>query len=350
MIESMGVYRRPDSQFFWLLLERPRLKAIREATKIPIHAPTALQRKDNEKLAWDAYNTRMAELARNHYQLPTRRPDRTFAEHAQWYLDNVSVTKRSLKKERSMLRKIGAFWNGYQLQRITMANGLEWRAWRAAQVEESTVNRELVILKHLLTTAVPTYIDKNPLSGLKDLDADEVDIRILSDDEEARLLTPMPEREFDVEERAIIICGLDTLQRLGSVTTLTWSHDRGTDFRILNAKVRSGTGYGRVLPISSRLRAAIDAMDNPRGPHAPIFPHFASDKPQQCRAKVWKMFKQRCAAANIPTNRLKGGASFHCLRHTGATRMLAAGADPRTVMELGGWKRRAGHEVSPFES
>jgi integrase len=32
---------------------------------------------------------------------------------------------------------------------------------------------------------------------------------------------------------------------------------------------------------------------------------------------------------------------FHCLRHTGASRMLAAGVDVKTVMEIGGWKNLA---------
>jgi integrase len=337
----MGVYIRRDSPFYWLLLERPNQRAIRERTTIPHHAPTAAQRKSNEQLAGEAYNARMTELARNRYKLPTNRPSRMFQAHLAWYAEHVSVTKGSELKERSMLRQLLKFegWSSKELQDITRQDAIEWRAWRATLVEESTVNRELQLLKHVFTSAVPTYLEASPIAGLKELTPDEIDIRILSVDEEAALLAPMPERPDDFEERAILICALDTLQRLGSVTTLTWSHDKGTDFRILNAKVRSGTGYGGVIPISTRLRAALDGLQSLRGPHAPIFPLVASQNPQHRRNAIAKLFVARCRSAKIKTNRLEGGASFHCLRHTGATRMLAAGVDPHTIMKLGGWKR-----------
>jgi integrase len=324
-----------------MLLERPKLQAIRESTGIPKDAPTASARRANEQLAGECYNARMTELARNRYLLPTPKVARTFRAHLAWYGEYVSVTKGSVMKELSMLRQVLKFdgWSSKQLQDITRQDGIEWRAWRATLVEESTVNRELQLLKHVFSTAVPTYIAVSPLAGLSELTPDEVDIRILTTEEEAALIAPMPDRPHDLEERAMIVCGLDTLQRLGSVTTLTWSHDKGTELRILNAKVRSGTGAGTAIPISARLRPALDALQSPRGPHAPIFPIAASKNPQERRNVVWKFFTARCKAAGIKTNRLTGGASFHCLRHTGATRMLAEGVDPYTIMKLGGWKR-----------
>jgi integrase len=50
------------------------------------------------------------------------------------------------------------------------------------------------------------------------------------------------------------------------------------------------------------------------------------------------MFMRLCTAARIPTGRKQGGFSFHCLRHTGASRMLTTGrVDVKTVAEIGGW-------------
>jgi integrase len=337
----MGVYIRPDSPFFWMLLERPGQPPLRRSTAILRAAPTPALRKDNERGAWEIYNAAMTELARHRYQLPTSKPARTFRDHLDWYADTVSVTKSGERNERSILRQLLKFapWATKQLQDVTRQDAMEWRAWRATLVEESTVNRELALLKHVFTAAVPTYLTASPLVGLSQLRPDEVDIRILSVDEETALLTPMPDRVHDVEERTMIVCALDTLQRLGSVTTLTWSHDKGVAFRILNAKVRSGSGHGLEIPISIRLRIALDALASPRGPCAPIFPFAASENPQRRRMLVWRFFRERCDVAGIKTNRLQGGASFHCLRHTGATRMLAAGTDPHTIMKIGGWKR-----------
>ena len=141
-----------------------------------------------------------------------------------------------------------------------------------------------------LSIDVSTYVAVSRIAGLSELTQDEIDIRILTHEEEAALIGPMSDRPHDLEERAMLICGLDTLQRLGSVTTLTWSHDKGTDFRILNAKVRSGTGAGKVIPISTRLRAALDAIESPRGPHAPLFPLAASDVAQNRRNAVGRFF------------------------------------------------------------
>lgn len=56
-----------------------------------------------------------------------------------------------------------------QLQDITRQDAIEWRARRATLVEESTVNRELQLLKHVFSTAVPTYIAVSPLAGLSEL-------------------------------------------------------------------------------------------------------------------------------------------------------------------------------------
>lgn len=82
---GMGVYIRPDPPFFWMLLERPRLKAVRESTGIPRTASTAVKRKANEHLAIECYNTRMTELARNRYQLPTPKVARSVPRALAWY-------------------------------------------------------------------------------------------------------------------------------------------------------------------------------------------------------------------------------------------------------------------------
>jgi integrase len=50
------------------------------------------------------------------------------------------------------------------------------------------------------------------------------------------------------------------------------------------------------------------------------------------------MFEDLCDRAKVTTGREAGGVTFHSLRHTGASRMLANGVDVKTVMLVGGWK------------
>jgi integrase len=334
----MGVFERPDSPFLWILLERPGQKPIRESTQIP---KTGINKENTQELWRQAtviYNARMVELARRRNQLPVDLPARTFAEHASWYLEHVSALKRGVTRERSMLAQLLRYWRTFQLVAITRQDGLEWLAWRAREgVKGSTINREKEILIHLLNTAVGKYLEANPLAGLPDVDEDEFEIRIFSEKEERDLLAVCT-----IEERALILTALYTLQRLGSVTTLTLQHDRGDVLRFMNAKVKSRAMKGHDVDVADPLRKALDRHKKrlrDRSPGAPLFPSFYAEDEQTRRTKVWKMMNTRCAQAGIKTNRLKGGVSFHALRHTGATRMLQAGVDPKTVMEIGGWRR-----------
>lgn len=71
---GMGLYRRPDSPFWWLCLERPGQRPIRESTRIPVDGGTPGQTRQNRELAEQVYAARMGDLARGRYRLPTDRP------------------------------------------------------------------------------------------------------------------------------------------------------------------------------------------------------------------------------------------------------------------------------------
>lgn len=66
-LSRMGVYKRPDSKFYWLCLERKGAPAIREATRIP-------KADENRAAAERLYSRRMVQLVKN----PTspKRPER----------------------------------------------------------------------------------------------------------------------------------------------------------------------------------------------------------------------------------------------------------------------------------
>lgn len=220
-----------------------------------------------------------------------------------------------------MLRKLGEYFDDDQLRRIDQARVREWRAWRKAQVSPSTIRREEALLKHVMTTAVPSYLDSNPLAGMKRVRVAETDTRVLSRDEERRLLEVLT----DPQDRALVLCALDTLLRLSNVRALERKQDHRTHlFSDTKAKAVR-------IPVSNRLREALDALPM-TGPH--YFPRYATTG----NNPAIRMFKAACLAAKVQLVRKEGGVSFHCLRHTGATRMLESGVDPKTVMEIGGWR------------
>jgi integrase len=229
-----------------------------------------------------------------------------------------------------MLKQLKAYFGPRYVHELTRQDAAEWRTWRKRQVAPATVNREMALLKHVLTSAVPTYLPASPFAGDGELRVDDVDVRLLDFDEEARIY-----EKADAQDAALVMTALDTLMRLTSVASMRRAQDHGAYFTVLNPKVRMYK-----IPISTRCRTALDALEA-RGPA--LFPRY---NPEGCsddwrRNQVIRRFGELCAAADVPYGRAAGGVTFHSLRHTGASRMLAAGVDIKTVMLLGGWSNLA---------
>ncbi len=313
----MGVFTRRDSPFFWVWLEgaaRPRVN-----TMIPIGA-TAFARRENRRLAERAYHALMADRARARFGLVDALEPRSFEAHRAWYAQHVSTQKRGTLRERSMLTQLGAYFDGRELTSIDAAAIREWRTWRLQSVTMSTVRREEAVLRHLLTTAIPKYLERHPLAGVTRLRVPPRDSRVVTRDEEQRVLAQLQD---DVEAFALVVLALDTLLRAGNAAALTRPQDHG-------AYLFSDTKVDPIrIPISRRLRTALDALPM-RGPK--YFPRFVGQ-----HNRVIRMFAAACKRAGVQYGR-PDGVTFHSLRHTGATRMLEAGIDVKTVMAIGGWR------------
>src|SRR6185312_13067808 len=180
-----------------------------------------------------------------------RHSPRRFKEHRKWYADNVSIHKRGVVRERSMLKQLGCFFDRYDLSEIDRALFDEWRTWRRRSVRASTVNREHEVLSNVLNVAVPAFVERNVLEGVGSLHTEDFEARIVTSAEEISLLRAATEPA----EAAAILCGLDALLRRGSVASLSRGADHGSYLTILNAKC--GTYK---VPVSSRLRRALDGL------------------------------------------------------------------------------------------
>jgi hypothetical protein len=186
----------------------------------------------------------MGDLARRRHHLPADVERRSFLEHRTWYAAHVSTQKRGTSRELSMLNQLGRFFDRYELDALDVTLAREWRTWRLKDVSASTVRREEGLLKHLLTTAVPKYLEHHPLTGLSMLRVPDTDTRILTPEEERRLLAAAAKRE----DRTLILCALDTLLRLSNARTLTRKQDHGT---YLFADTKTSAIR---IPVSRRLR------------------------------------------------------------------------------------------------
>ena len=324
----MGVYIRTDSKFFWMLLERPGKKPLLESTKIPHDAYSAILRRQQRQDAEDVYRARMGDLARQRHGLPAKRTT-TFHKHADWYETHILPTHRGHEREREILKPLRAAFGDRDLASLTADALREYATIRtAAKATASTINREIDLLKSILKAAVPQWLLASPLAGVKRLRTVPRQKRLLAPDEETRLLAELAPRD-----QAFLIVALDTLARLSNIINLKWSEVRTTHLALEDSK----TGPYQV-PLSTRAKAALKGIPKD-GEY--VFPHRrVAETERDRRGAVRQLLKRACARCvpKIPYGRAVVGITFHtATRATGATRMLRAGHDPKTVQAVGHW-------------
>lgn len=315
----MAVYERSDSPFFWMLLEGTQ---IRKSTGIPKGASPS--RKQTRQDADKVYQAAMGDLARGKFKLFTPKPARTFREHAIWYRLHVAAHHRGTRRESSILTQLTNHFADTPLAQLDADRIKEWATGRATTKTKSTVNRELDVLKPLLKSAIPTYLDTNPADAVSRFATRLPPITILTESAEDALL-----KVASPAERAMVLLGLDALLRLGDVRTLKAEHDHGDHLVLVDPKVEEYK-----VPVSRRLRAALDVL-RPQGGF--YFPRkYKGAWHAMSEATAWAMFHALCVRAHVPTGR-NIGVTFHSLRHTGATRATRH-VKLTVVQRLGGWK------------
>jgi hypothetical protein len=353
----MGLYVREDSPFYWMLLDgyrTPQGRPLREKTKVRHDAPTSQQRKDNRALAEQAYHARMTELAKGGGPTPAVKQEPTFAERAAWFATHRLPYRKGREREAGVLPKLVAVlgdlplsnvtrtvvtehWITPRLTTPTIIKKKKFTAPRVVTAGPRTINREVAVIKAVLQSAVPDYLEVSPLYGMPELRTTTPKRRLMAEDEEARLLKVMAP-----DDKALFLLGLDSLIRLMDLLDVTRADDHGKTLYIADPKA----GGGFEVPISTRARAALDAhyatLPKTTKPTAHIFARRRQAKTERDRrGTIRKMLREYCEAADppVPYGRTRGGITFHwATRRTGLTRMLTRGVDLGTAQKVGRWK------------
>jgi hypothetical protein len=323
----MGVYPRKDSPYWWITITRPGQRPLVENTRIPKVGATAEQTKRLKRDAEEAYIARAADLARARYALPVDKPIITLAEYLPWYDAHCTARKKGAEQERFRLALFKKELGTHGLHEITPAVAEAYRTRRLkAGRRESTVNRELNVLRAILTSAVPEYLDVSPLEAFEKLEEDNYEGRPITPEEEERLRTALKPADY-----AMFLMGLDTLMRQADILDFEW------------VRVREGYGIvvdpknGELLPVpfSTRLQDAL--ADLPRTGRY-LFPARRLGTENERRSRVRKMLEWACKKAKIPYGRYTGITWHTATRHTGATRLSEAGYNTLVIQQVGGWK------------
>lgn len=206
------------------------------------------------------------------------------------------------------------------LMEITPLDIETYRARRLkAGVRRSTTNREMALLKKMFHLAADWgYCTENPVAKVKLFpERDNLKERVLSEDEETRLLAHCPQHLAP-----IVVFALNTGMRRGEILGLRWDQ---VDASATSVRVtRTKSGRDRIVPLNAAAAGVIKSQR--RDSHRNYV--FPSTKGGEFMRSVAHSFARACRLAGIT------GLRFHDLRHTFATRLVRKGADIITVQGL----------------
>ncbi|WP_076180969.1 tyrosine-type recombinase/integrase [Mycolicibacterium fortuitum] len=207
----------------------------------------------------------------------------------------------------------------------------------AAGAEPATArSRQLAMRRFSAWLEEEGEIDSDPLLGLKAPKLDTKVTESLSDDELRRLVKACTGKEFrDRRDEAIVRLMSETAMRAGEVCGLTLDD---VDLARGLVTVRRGKGgKGRISPFGPQTGVAIDRYLRARRTHllAETSALWLGDRGKGLEYYgLHKTLKWRAELAGLKN------FHPHLLRHTAASRWLAAGGSEGGLMSVAGWSTR----------
>ncbi len=248
-----------------------------------------------------------------------RRATVTFAEIARDALAYSRANKLSYRNDASRMETLLTWFRDYPAEAIT-APDIERRLHQEKKWSAATANRYRALLSLTYRLAIRAgKVKENPARLVQHRLEDNARIRFLSDDEE-KALRKVLGAKFP-EQLAEFVLALNTGLRLSEQYGLTWA-DVSVSRRVLTIQ-RSKNGTTRHVPLNQSSLNALESLRERAGSTG--FVCGGAPGPRR-----W--FEPALAEAKIAS------FSWHCLRHTFASRLVMAGVDIRTVQELLGHK------------
>lgn len=309
MARETGIYRRPDSRFWWIATTLPNGKRLRQSAGTE-------NREDAEallaKLTLEAYRER-------HFGF---KPERSWQEAVVRYLA-VKAMLRSFSDVKRICRMLDPYLGTLTLNQI---NGDV--IWSVVEGElkkgnkPATVNRYLALVRSLLRMARDEWqwIDSTPKIRL--LPGEVERDRWLTREEADRLIQACPPHLA-----AVVKFALATGCRAREITGLEWGRVDLTRQTAWINETKNGTPRG--VPLNCD---AVAVLEREVGKH-PRYSFTYRGQPigGQVSNTAWQ---NAVAEAGIKDLR------FHDLRHTWASWHRQAGTSCDELKDLGGWKSR----------
>ncbi len=316
-----GVYKPPNSRFWWIRYAGVDGKTIKESSE-------STRKADAEAL----YRQRKMEVAdgRNPHKRPI--PDITLKEFSKVFLDKYAQGQKSYTRTCSAVKQLNSVFGNVPMKRFTFTLVDDWkrdmfnlhdRTNGKEGYSQRTLDRYLAILKVMFSYAQPRgQVSEDAckqVRRVKKYDPDDEDVRYLSQAECQRLIDTC-----DPHLRPIIVTALHTGMRKSELLCLTWNRVDFDNNLIRLAKTKSGKR--RNIGISTTLRGTLQSL--PITGKDYVFVNPLTGRPY---TDVKRSFRAACDRAKITD------FEFRNLRDTWASQLALAGVHPKAIMRLGGW-------------
>jgi integrase len=244
------------------------------------------------------------ELARH---FPNKlQPEMTFGELAARFLAEAGPKPHHIDRLKILL----PFFADIPIAQVNRAMAREYRAYRHEQkktLSDTTVNRDLEVLRHILFWAVDEgYLAANSLSRMPMVRERRKPRPVMSLDEERRLLSQSAPHLL-----VLATAALDTGMRRGELLAQRWEHIDFTRRLLFVTHSKTAGGESREIPLTIRLYDLLSAVRQKEGT---VF--LFKGRPLRRIKTAWAAAIRR---AGIRYYR------FHDLRHTFNTRLMEAG-------------------------
>ena len=284
----------------------------------------------SKTVAKEVLARKKAEAAEGRYSAPAKKQSPLLEDFTKEYFDYYRANRRphSVRRHEISWRAIQPVFGSKRLEEIAPFDLERYRRQRQrAGKSDVTINRELAFLRNLYTMAVTGgKATDNPVKKVRFSREDNGRIRMLSPDEEARLLA-----HCSSQVKPLVLAAMHAGFRASELLSLTWEDVSFHRHMITVRAAYVKNGERRSVPMNNILTETLKAIRIDGLSDGVI---FRSQKGTPYRS-FRTSFERAVKKAGITD------FTFHDLRHTFASRLVMAGVDLPTVKELMGHKHIA---------
>jgi integrase len=257
-----------------------------------------------------------------------KRKDVTFEAARDEFLTWAEANKRprTVTSYRQGLGQLAKVFGGRRLGELSPFDVERYKRDRIEAEAPIAANRELAVFKAMVNRcrAWGLYEGANPGAAVKLTRERRTRLRYLEPEEEAALLAAATE-----PVRTVILLGIHAGLRVRAEALTLHRRDVDLARGLLTVQAAyAKSGQTRTVPLNRVLRAALAPWKEKIGPGEYLIARPDGQPYQSIRAP----FATACRRAGLGPD-----VTPHTLRHTFASRLVMAGVDLATVMELGGW-------------